>query len=100
MIERSPGVRRRKGYEINTSPAGPPCEASIPSRRGISGILKFLERKDPSMRISRKLEMLVGRLELLTLRRTVVRRGHWYFVIRPTDHYIYPRVFSVRSDRA
>lgn len=50
-----------------------PCKAFIPSRGGISGILKLLERKDPSMRISRKLETLVGRPKLSTLRRTVVR---------------------------
>jgi len=60
-------------------------------RVGISGILRLLERKDPSMRISRKLETLVGRPELSTLHRTVVRHGHRHFVIRPGDHYTYPR---------
>lgn len=69
-----------------------PYKAFIPSRGGISGILKLLERKDPSMRISRKLETLVGRSELLTLHWTVVRHRQWYFVIRPGDHYSYLRL--------
>lgn len=71
-------------------------------RGDISGILRLFERKDPSTRISRKLETLVGKPELSTLRRTVVQYGHWYIAIRPDDRYTYLRSlcdFTERKNR-
>jgi len=57
---------------------------------GISGIFRFLGRKDPSMRISRKLERRYSRQSRIIDGWLNGRSVIGISLIRPGDHYIHP----------